>query len=80
MPLEVVPAPLGQHPVPASLPHVPHALVDVPVGVDHPSLAVGEVVHPHAVVSIAVLVEHGPPALFGVDLPVARVLSPQLVL
>ena len=80
VPLEVVPASLGEHSVATALAHVPHALVDVAVGVDHPALAVGLAVHPHAVVSVTVLVEHSPSALLGVVLPVAGVLAAELVL
>ena len=39
----------------------------------------GQAVHPHAVVAVAVLVEHRSSALFGVVLPVASVLTAEFV-
>lgn len=80
VPLEVISAALGEDAVAASLANVPHALVDIAVGVDHASLAVRLVVHPHAVVAVAPLIEHGASALLGVVFPVARILAAQLVL
>ena len=71
---------LGKHPIATSLAHIPHPLIDISVGVNHPALAMGKVVHPHSVVPISSFVEHGASALLGIAIPVASVLPPKFVL
>ena len=79
VPLEVVSASLGENSVSTALAHIPHALVDISIGVDHTPLAVRKAIHPHAIIPIASLVEHGSSALLGVALPIPSILPPQLV-
>lgn len=75
----MIPTPLGEHAVPTPLAHTPHALIDVPVGVDHSALAVRLIVEPQPIIPIAGLIEHGAPALLPILFPVARVLPPELI-
>ena len=58
MPFEMVAIPLCYNAVATSLPHEPHAFVDVPISVDHTPFPVGLVVEPKPVIAVAVLVEH----------------------
>lgn len=74
MPLKMIPASFGQNSISASLAHVPHSFVNISVRVDHSSLAMRKVVHPHAIITIPSFVEHRPSSLFGVVLPISSVL------
>ena len=80
MPFKMISDSLGEDPIATSLAHIPHSLIDISVGVNHPALTMGKVVHPHPIVPISSFVEHGASALLGIAIPVASVLPPKFVL
>lgn len=77
---EMVAAPLGENPISTPLAHTPHALIDIPIGVNHPALSMGLIIKPEPIIAIPGLIEHGPPTLLPILLPVPCVFPPELIL
>ena len=79
MALKVVAVTLREHTVAIALALVPLTLVDVFVGVDHATFALGEPIDPVAVVAVAIFVEERAATVLFVLVPVASVLPPQFI-
>ncbi len=80
MAFKVISASLCEHPIPASVAHIPHSLVNISVGVYHSPFAMRQIIHPHAIITIARLVKHSTSSLLWIILPISSILPPQLIL
>ena len=76
---EMVAISFGEYTITVAFSLMPLAFVDIFIRVDHATLTLRQAVHPIPVVSIAVFVEESASAVLLVLVPVACVLSPELV-
>jgi hypothetical protein len=78
MSLKVITVTLCEHTITVAFALVPLAFVDIFIRVDHATFALGQSVHPVAIVPILVFVEKGTSSVFFVLIPVTGVLTAQL--
>lgn len=80
MSFKMISASFSKHSITTPLPHKPHTLINITIGINHSTLSMWFTIHPHAIIPITSFKEHSTSTFLLIIFPIPSILPSQFTL